>query len=178
MTGRDRAPDHVMDWLNSTFGVLSAAPAWLWWPLAIAMLIAPLHLGWRLWPFTGVTTLVLWLTGAPTWVWCVALPPLLFFGRPSRGLSAERQNGIDPVGLPRVETVIEIRGGHKVLRGPGAVIFQNGDDAARQGQLCDHGCWPCLSKLMTNWAYSGSLAQNVAGSSYSCWMPIDRTSLA
>jgi acyl-CoA dehydrogenase len=79
MTGRDRVPDHVMDWLNSTFGVLSAAPAWIYWPVAIAMLLAPLHLGWRLWQFTGVTMLVLWVGGAPTWLWILALLPLVFF---------------------------------------------------------------------------------------------------
>ena len=83
MTGRDSVPALSMDWLNATFGALSAAPSWLCWLAIATMLLLPLHLGARLWHFTLAVMATLWFTGAPTWLWCATLVPLGFFLMPA-----------------------------------------------------------------------------------------------
>src|SRR5262245_20162223 len=71
-------PRESMDWLNSTFGALAAAPSWLCWLVTLVALLAPLHLGVRLWQFTAVVAALLWTLGAPVWVWILAVGPLGF----------------------------------------------------------------------------------------------------
>ena len=71
-----------MDWITSTYGALSAAPSWISWPVAAALLLAPLHLGARLWLFTTLTAATLWLCGAPVWLFAVVMAPLVFFLAP------------------------------------------------------------------------------------------------
>ncbi len=72
-----------MDWLNNTFGALSGAPSWLCFLATATLLLTPLHLGARLWQFTAVMALTLWLDGASTWLWLVTLVPLGFFNVPA-----------------------------------------------------------------------------------------------
>ena len=66
-----------MDWLNSTYGALAAAPSWISIPAALALLLLPIHVGVRLWQFAAVVAASLWLLGAPMWLGAVTMTPLL-----------------------------------------------------------------------------------------------------
>ena len=71
-----------MDWLNSTYGALAAAPSWFCWVCAAAALLGPIHLGARLWQFTAIVFALLWALGASAWCWCTIAPALLLLALP------------------------------------------------------------------------------------------------
>ncbi|MCR9247248.1 MAG: acyl-CoA dehydrogenase [bacterium] len=68
---------------NYLFGTFASLSWTLTLVVTAATLVTVLYLAAPMWLFTVVTTALLWLFGAPWWLWVVALPPLAILTSPA-----------------------------------------------------------------------------------------------